>query len=115
MASAANPGFGGGGLFSLTGRMLGVVSLNLNEVARNSLSIPIDCYRTHEAEMLRHGRPVSRPRRAWLGVFAHALEEGPSRAVISVADVDEGQDVRGVEKKPVLAQELDRWPRFGVP
>ncbi len=46
---------------------------------------------------------------------AHALEEGPSRAVISVADVDEGQDVGGVEKKPVLAQELDRWPRFGVP
>ena len=26
--------------------------------------------------MLRYGRVVSRPRRAWLGVFAHALEDG---------------------------------------
>ena len=25
---------------------------------------------------MRYGRVVSRPRRAWLGVFAHALDEG---------------------------------------
>src|SRR5207244_4191331 len=30
----------------------------------------------HAEEMLRYGRVVSRPRRAWLGVFAHALEDG---------------------------------------
>jgi serine protease Do len=76
VASAANPGFGGGGLFSMSGRVLGIVYLNLNEVARNSLSIPIDCYQEHAEELLRYGRVVSRPRRAWLGVYAHALEEG---------------------------------------
>ena len=76
VASAPNPGFGGGGLFTLTGVMVGVVSLNLNEIARSSLAIPTDYYLKHEHELLRHGRVVSRPRRAWLGVFAHPVEEG---------------------------------------
>ncbi len=76
ISSAFNPGFGGGPLFSLTGRMLGVVSLNLNQVARNSLAIPLERYREHEGELLRHGRVLSRPPRAWIGVFAYPLEEG---------------------------------------
>src|SRR5207249_124884 len=33
VTSASNPGFGGGALFTLTGRMVGIVSLNLNEIA----------------------------------------------------------------------------------
>jgi serine protease Do len=76
VSTAPNPGLGGGGLFTLTGRAIGVLSLNLNEVARSSLAIPIDCYRDHAEEFLRYGRVVSRARRAWLGVFAHALAEG---------------------------------------
>ena len=76
VASAQNPGFGGGGLFTMKGQLVGTLSLNLNEIARNSLSIPVDFYREHASEFLRYGRPVSRPRRAWLGVFAHALDEG---------------------------------------
>ncbi len=76
VSSASNPGFGGGGLFSMSGRALGVIYLNLNEVARSSLAIPVDCYREHAAELLRHGRIVSRPKRAWLGVFAHPLDDG---------------------------------------
>jgi S1-C subfamily serine protease len=76
VSSAPNPGFGGGALYSMTGALLGVVSLNLNEVARSSLAIPVECYREHESELLRYGRVMSRPRRAWLGVFAHAVDEG---------------------------------------
>lgn len=76
VSSAVNPGFGGGPLFTLKGQMVGVVSLNLNEISRNSLAIPIECYRGNEAEFLRYGWVVSRPKRAWLGVFAHPLEEG---------------------------------------
>jgi len=76
VSNAANPGFGGGGLFTMAGAMVGVLHLNLNEIARSSLAIPVDFYRKHEHEFLRYGRVVSRPRRAWLGVFAHALEEG---------------------------------------
>jgi S1-C subfamily serine protease len=76
VSSAANPGYGGGGLFNLSGELLGIMYLNLNEVARNSLAIPVDAFQSHQEELLRYGRVVSRPKRAWLGVFAHALEEG---------------------------------------
>ena len=76
VSNAPNPGFGGGGLFTLSGRAIGVLYLNLNEVARSSLAIPVECYREHADELLRYGRIVSRPRRAWLGVFAHVVEEG---------------------------------------
>jgi len=91
VASAPNPGFGGGGLFTLTGVMVGVLSLNLNEIARSSLAIPVDYYRKHEHELLRYGRVVSRPRRAWLGVFAHPVEEG----VVVAGVVPDGPGARG--------------------
>ena len=76
VSSAGNPGYGGGGLFDMNGRLIGILYLNLNEIARCSLAIPVDAFRTHESELVRYGRVVSRPRRAWLGVFAHALDEG---------------------------------------
>ena len=76
ISSAPNPGYGGGGLFTLGGRVLGVLHLNLNEIARSSLAIPVDFYSDHAEELLRYGRVVSRPKRAWLGVYAHALEDG---------------------------------------
>ena len=76
VSTAPNPGLGGGGLFTMSGRAVGVIYLNLNEVARSSLAIPVDFYREHADELLRYGRVVSRPRRAWLGVFAHAIEDG---------------------------------------
>jgi len=91
VSSAANPGFGGGGLFSMTGTLLGIVYLNLNEIVRCSLSIPVDNYREHASELLRYGRVVSRPKRAWLGVFAHAVEEG----VVVAGIVPEGPGDRG--------------------
>jgi S1-C subfamily serine protease len=76
ITSAGNPGLGGGALFTMTGCLVGIVHLNLNEIIKNSLAIPIEWFRKHEQELLRYGRIVSRPRRAWLGVFAHPIEEG---------------------------------------
>jgi S1-C subfamily serine protease len=76
IVSATNPGFGGGPLLTLTGQMIGVTSLNLNELARYALAIPIERYREHYEEWLRFGTIVHRPRRAWLGLFAHPVEEG---------------------------------------
>ena len=76
VSTASNPGFGGGPLFTVTGRMVGIVSLNLGEIVRSSLAIPGECYLANREEYLRHGRAVSRAPRAWLGVFAHPLEEG---------------------------------------
>ena len=91
VTSAQNAGFGGGGLFSMTGALLGVVYLNLNEIVRCSLAIPVDHYREHASELLRYGRVVSRPKRAWLGVFAHAVDEG----VVVMGIVPEGPGDRG--------------------
>ncbi len=76
ISNAPNPGYGGGGLFATSGRLAGTVWLNLQEIARSSLAIPTDFYRNHRDEMMRYGRVVSRPRRAWLGVFAQVVEEG---------------------------------------
>lgn len=99
VTSAANPGFGGGPLFTLTGHMVGVVSLNLNEIARSSLSIPIECYRRSQQEFIRFGRVVSRPQRAWLGVFAHVLEEG----VVVAGLVPNGPGARsGIQEGDVI-------------
>ena len=91
VSSAQNPGFGGGGLYTMTGALLGVLYLNLNEVARSSLAIPVDFYREHETELLRYGRVMSRPRRAWLGVFAHVIDEG----VVVAGIVPEGPGDKG--------------------
>jgi len=91
ISNAPNPGYGGGGLFTMTGRLAGTVSLSLNEIARSSLAIPTDFYHTHRDEMVRYGRVVSRPRRAWLGIFAHVVEEG----VVVAGVVPDGPGDRG--------------------
>lgn len=99
VSSAPNPGFGGGALFTLKGQMVGVVSLNLNQIARSSLAIPIECYRGHAEELLRYGRVVSRPTRAWLGVFAHPLDEG----VVVAGLVPDGPSARsGIREGDVI-------------
>jgi S1-C subfamily serine protease len=71
--TAMNPGLGGGPLVDTSGRLVGIVSLNLNEIGRFSLSIPIECYRDHRDELLRYGRRPSRPSRAWLGLYCYTL------------------------------------------
>jgi S1-C subfamily serine protease len=99
VSSAANPGFGGGPLFTLLGQMVGVVSLSLSEIVRNSLTIPAEYYQRHRQELLRYGRVVSRPQRAWLGVFAHPIEEG----VVVAGVVPNGPGARsGVQEGDVI-------------
>jgi len=103
VCSASNPGLGGGGLFTLNGRAAGIIYINLNEIARNALAIPADCYRDHAEELLRYGRVVSRPRRAWLGMFATALEEG----VIVAGIVPGGPGEKGGLREGDLIVSLD--------
>jgi S1-C subfamily serine protease len=76
VSSAANPGFGGGPLFDMRGSLVGIVSLNLNEIGRQSFAIPIEYFTRHRGELVRYGRVVSRPRRAWIGLFPQPVEEG---------------------------------------
>jgi serine protease Do len=78
--SAVNPGFGGGPLFDIRGRVVGITSLNLGQVGRLSLAIPIHLYTEHRDDLLRFGRVRDRVRRAWVGFYP---EVGPSGIVVA--------------------------------
>ena len=71
--TASNPWFGGGTLANFRAELLGVVSLNLNEVGKFTLAIPIDYYRTYEHELKQYGQVRSRPRRPWLGIYPQVM------------------------------------------
>lgn len=75
ICSAMNPGLGGGPMFDMQGRMVGVVSLNLGEVGKFSLAIPVEHYLEHREELLRYGRRISRPSRAWVGMYSYPLRD----------------------------------------
>lgn len=72
--TVANPGLGGGPAFDRCGRMVGIVSLNLGEVGKLALAIPVENYADHRDELLRHGRPVNRPSRAWVGLYCYSVQ-----------------------------------------
>lgn len=75
VCSAMNPGLGGGPMFDMKGCMVGVVSLNLGEVGKFSLAIPVENYLDHREELLRYGRRISRPSRAWIGMYSYPLRD----------------------------------------
>jgi hypothetical protein len=61
--------------FQGVGDLVGVVSLDLNEVGRYTLGIPTEVFFTHREELLRYGKRVSRPPRAWIGFYCYMLRE----------------------------------------
>jgi len=71
--TAVNPGFGGGTLANFKAELIGVVSLNLTEVGKFSLAIPIEYYLRYEQELKQYGRVRSRPPRPWLGFYPQPL------------------------------------------
>jgi serine protease DegS len=70
-----NPGYGGGPVIDSAGRMVGVVSLNLNEVGRFSFAIPVEFYLDNREEIARLGS-IKRPLKAWLGYYPHPSPDG---------------------------------------
>lgn len=113
--SAVNPGFGGGPLFDVRGRVVGITSLNLGQVGRLSLAIPIHLFTEHRDDLLRFGRVRDRFRRAWIGFYP---ESGPSGIVVAGlvpqapavrSGIREGDVVLAVNSREVLTrQELYR-------
>ena len=75
VCTAMNPGPGGGPMFDMHGRMVGITYLNLNEVGRFSLAIPVENFIQHKDELLRYGRRVSQPSRAWIGMYSYTLRD----------------------------------------
>jgi S1-C subfamily serine protease len=109
--STFNPGFGGGTLVNFRGELIGVVSLNLNEVGKFSLAIPIDYYRAYEQELKQYGQVRSRPRRPWLGIYPQAMAghvviggvvpNGPAAKF----GIVQGDIVLSVEKKEIRTRQ----------
>jgi S1-C subfamily serine protease len=78
--TCANPGLGGGPVCNRFGQIVGVTSLNLGNIGRSTLAVPAEHFFGHSDELLAHGRRVSRPRRAWLGMFCYSF---PGRTVVA--------------------------------
>ena len=73
--TAMNPGLGGAPLLDSRGRVAGIASLDLNEIGRFTLAIPVDDFLAHRDELLQHGRRVSRPARAWVGLYCYTFRD----------------------------------------
>jgi S1-C subfamily serine protease len=119
MTTSMNPGLGGGPLLDTLGRVVGVVSLNLNEIGRFSLAIPSEYYLDAKTEFLGGGR-TGMGTRAWLGVFCYAMNNhvviagilpgGPAeRAGLKAGDVVLSVDGRDVADRATLYRHL--WTR----
>jgi S1-C subfamily serine protease len=74
MTTAMNPGLGGGPLLDTRGQAVGIVSLNLNEIGRFSLTIPSDYYLDARDAFVSGRSPVAAAR-AWLGIFCYAVKD----------------------------------------
>lgn len=74
--SIQNPGFGGAPVFDLAGRVVGIASLNMSEVGRTTVAIPVELYQLNRTELLEFGRVVSRPERAWIGAYFQSGDKG---------------------------------------
>jgi S1-C subfamily serine protease len=76
MTTAMNPGLAGGPLLDEHGRVRGIVSLGLSAVGRYSLAIPFELF-LHRRALLESGEPMPvAERRAWVGFFPQASEDG---------------------------------------
>lgn len=119
--TASNPGFGGGTLANFRGELLGVVSLNLSEVGRFTLAIPIDYYRAYEQELKRYGQVRSRPQRPWLGIYPQVMAghvviggvvpHGPA----AKSGLQQGDIILSVEKKEIRSRQelyLEMWKKL---
>jgi S1-C subfamily serine protease len=115
--TAPNPGFGGGTLINFRGEMIGVVSLNLTEIGKFSLAIPIDYYLRYARELKQYGQVRSRPRRPWLGFYPQPLAGhivvsgvvpgGPAeRCGLKEGDIIVGVEKIEIRSRPELYQEM---------
>jgi S1-C subfamily serine protease len=122
--SAFNPGFGGGPLFTRLGRLVGITSLSLGQVARFSLAIPIHLFIEAREDLLRFGR-VRGPIRPWLGLFTEGTPAGLVVAGLvpgspaAESGIREGDLIRAINYREVasrkeLYRELWRHPAGSV-
>lgn len=75
MTSAMNLGLSGGPICNAKGEIVGIAYLGLMEIGRSLLGIPAEYYLAARDELLRHGRQVSAPPRAYIGVLSYTVHD----------------------------------------
>ncbi|GBD26491.1 Serine protease Do-like HtrA [bacterium HR30] len=70
--TAPNPGFGGGALIDRQGVVCGLVLLEVAEIGRFTLAVPLDDLAQHREELLQRQRR-DQPPRGWLGLFCYSV------------------------------------------
>jgi serine protease Do len=110
LTSAVNPGVGGAPLFDARGRVIGIVSLDLGQIGRFTLAVPCEYFVDHRDELLRHGRRISTPSRAWVGFYCYTLREHVVVAGVfpgapaEAAGLKSGDVVVSVNGRPVTSR-----------
>jgi S1-C subfamily serine protease len=74
-ASSLNIGLNGGPICNTRGQLIAVSYLNFADLGRAILGIPGESFLTVRDELLKHGRRITAPPRAWLGVLSYTLRE----------------------------------------
>lgn len=74
-ASSLNIGFSGAPVCDGLGRVIAVSYLNFAEMSRPILGIPGECYLAVRDELIRYGRCITSPSKAWVGLLTYTLRE----------------------------------------
>ncbi|HUO06555.1 MAG TPA: S1C family serine protease [Candidatus Binataceae bacterium] len=74
-AASLSIGLSGGPICDNLGRLIAVSYLNFADLGRAILGIPGEYFLAVRDELLEHGRRVSAPPRAWLGVLSYTMKD----------------------------------------
>jgi S1-C subfamily serine protease len=74
-ASTLSIGFSGGPICNMNGQIIGISYLNFADLSRAILGIPGENFLGVRDELMTHGRRISTPARAWLGVLSYTLRD----------------------------------------
>jgi S1-C subfamily serine protease len=74
-ASSLNIGLSGGPVCNSRGELIGVSYLNFADMGRAILAIPGECVLQTRDELIKFGKRVTAPSKAWIGVISYTVRE----------------------------------------
>jgi serine protease Do len=74
-AGSLNIGMSGGPVCNARGELVGVSYLNFADMGRAILAIPGECVLQTRDELIKFGKRVTAPSKAWIGVLSYTLRE----------------------------------------
>lgn len=74
-AGSLNIGMSGGPICNARGELVGVSYLNFADMGRAILAIPGECVLQTRDELIKYGKRVTAPSKAWIGVLSYTMRE----------------------------------------